>query len=66
MGKLIAMALIGLGIYIGMTYKDGIEDMLHSSPAQQLENKFDNVGNNMLDHLENIADNIEQKIENML
>lgn len=41
--KYIVIALIGVGIYIGVTYKDQIEDIANSRPIEEVQDMFEDA-----------------------
>ncbi|KDM89677.1 hypothetical protein [Photobacterium galatheae] len=47
--KYIAIALVGLGIYIGVAYKDQIEDMLDSRPMEEAHDLLEDMGDQAAD-----------------
>ncbi|GAB6260667.1 YtxH domain-containing protein [Photobacterium sp. CCB-ST2H9] len=47
--KYIVIALVGLGIYIGVTYKDQIEDMLDSRPMEEAHDLLEDMGDQAAD-----------------
>lgn len=57
--KYIAFALIGIGIYIGATYKEQIDDVVSSHPLEQVRDMYDDAK----EQVSNQADELSKKIE---
>ncbi|MEL6114944.1 YtxH domain-containing protein [Photobacterium sp. SP02] len=47
--KYIVIALVGLGIYIGVTYKDQIEDVINARPMEEAQDMLEDMGDQAAD-----------------
>ncbi|AJR06033.1 hypothetical protein C9J03_06755 [Photobacterium gaetbulicola] len=59
--KYIVLALVGLGIYIGVTYKDQIEDLTDSRSFEEVQDVFEDVS----DKASNTASELSEKFEEL-
>lgn len=57
--KYIVLVLIGMGIYIGVTYKDQIEDATNSRPIEQVQDMFEDVKDQASDKADELAKKLE-------
>jgi len=56
MFKLIAIALVGLGIYIGVNYTDEINDIVESDGFEQVQEKL----SDLIDNKDEIIEKFEE------
>ncbi|NAW88831.1 YtxH domain-containing protein [Photobacterium halotolerans] len=47
--KYIVIALVGLGIYIGVTYKDQIDDVMNARPMEDAQDMLEDMGDQAAD-----------------
>ncbi|MGB7997011.1 MAG: YtxH domain-containing protein [Photobacterium halotolerans] len=47
--KYIVIALVGLGIYIGVAYKDQIEDVINARPMEEAQDMLEDMGDQAAD-----------------
>ncbi|NAW64146.1 hypothetical protein [Photobacterium halotolerans] len=47
--KYIVIALVGLGIYIGVTYKDQIDDVMNARPMEEAQDMLEDMGDQAAD-----------------
>ncbi|KLV08079.1 MULTISPECIES: hypothetical protein [Photobacterium] len=59
--KYIVLALVGLGIYIGVTYKDEIEDLTDSRSMEDVRDAMED----MSDKASDTADELSKKFEEL-
>ncbi|MCW8330203.1 YtxH domain-containing protein [Photobacterium sp. SDRW27] len=59
--KYIVIALVGIGIYIGVTYKDQIEDMTNSRPMEDVQDIFEDAK----EHASDKADELSKQLEEL-
>ncbi|PSW15722.1 hypothetical protein C9J01_01510 [Photobacterium rosenbergii] len=58
--KYIVLALVGLGIYIGVTYKDQIEDLTDSRSFEDVQDVFEDVSDKASDTASELSDKFEE------
>ncbi|MBC7004811.1 YtxH domain-containing protein [Photobacterium sp. BZF1] len=58
--KYIVLALVGLGIYIGVTYKDQIEDLTDSRSFEDVQDVFEDVSDKASDTANELSDKFEE------
>jgi len=58
--KYIVIALFGVGIYIGVTYKDQIEDMTNSRPMEDVQDMFEDAKDQASDKADELSKQIEE------
>ncbi|KLV04148.1 hypothetical protein ABT56_16205 [Photobacterium aquae] len=66
--KYIVIALVGLGVYIGMTYKDDIEDLMDSRSLEEVHDVFEDMSDkasDSADSLSEAADKLSSKFEEL-
>ncbi|QUJ69349.1 YtxH domain-containing protein (plasmid) [Photobacterium sp. GJ3] len=59
--KYIAIILVGLGIYVGVTYKDQIEDALDSRPMEEAQDLMEEMG----DQASDAKDALNKQLESL-
>ncbi|MDO6705855.1 YtxH domain-containing protein [Photobacterium sp. 1_MG-2023] len=59
--KYIAIILVGLGIYVGVTYKDQIEDALDSRPMEEAQDLMEEMG----DQASGAKDALNKQLESL-
>ncbi|MBD8514161.1 YtxH domain-containing protein [Photobacterium sp. WH77] len=59
--KYIVIALVGLGIYIGVTYKDQIEDAMNARPMEEAQDLFEDMG----DQAAEAKDALDKQLETL-
>ncbi|WP_041395476.1 hypothetical protein [Photobacterium profundum] len=57
--KYIVLALIGFGIYIGVTYQDQISDLTNSRSFEDVQDVYDDVKDQAMDDFSSITDKVE-------
>lgn len=57
--KYIMLALVGIGIYIGVTYKDQIEDVVNSRPAEEVQDMFEAAKDQVSDKAGELTEQLE-------
>ncbi|WP_158134684.1 YtxH domain-containing protein [Photobacterium damselae] len=50
--RLIVLALVGFGIYLGITYKDKIDDARNVRPFEKVQDAVEDARDNVKDKLE--------------
>lgn len=58
--KYIVLALVGLGIYIGVTYKDQIEDLTNSRSFEDVQDVFEDVSDKASDTASELSEKFEE------
>ncbi|PSU35939.1 hypothetical protein [Photobacterium lutimaris] len=58
--KYIVLALVGLGIYIGVTYKDQIEDLTDSRSFEDVQDVFEDMSDKASDTVSNLSGKLEE------
>ena len=58
--KYIVLALVGIGIYIGVTYKDQIEDLTDSRSFEDVQDVFEDVSDKASDTASELSDKLEE------
>ncbi|MBY5946296.1 YtxH domain-containing protein [Photobacterium rosenbergii] len=58
--KYIVLALVGIGIYIGVTYKDQIEDLTDSRSFEDVQDVFEDVSDKASDTASELSDKFEE------
>ncbi|ELR63857.1 hypothetical protein C942_03200 [Photobacterium marinum] len=61
MMKYIMLALVGVGIYIGVTYKDQIEDLTDSRSMEEVHDAFEDA----TDQASDVASDLSEKFEEL-
>ena len=54
--KYIVIALVGLGIYIGVTYKDEIEDVMDARSFEEVHDAFEDASDKADDAADELSD----------
>ncbi|MGF1726211.1 YtxH domain-containing protein [Photobacterium nomapromontoriensis] len=57
--KYLVVALIALGIYIGVTYKDQIEDLTDSRQFEEVHDVFEDASDRAADAASDLSDKLE-------
>ena len=58
--KYIILALVGFGIYIGVTYKDQIEDLTDSRSFEEVQDAFEDASDKASDAASDLSDKFEE------
>ncbi|WP_299019662.1 YtxH domain-containing protein [uncultured Photobacterium sp.] len=58
--KYIMLALVGVGIYIGVTYKDQIEDLTDSRSMEEVQDVFEDARDQAEDTAGELTDKFEE------
>ncbi|WEM45564.1 YtxH domain-containing protein (plasmid) [Photobacterium sp. DA100] len=58
--KYIVLALVGLGVYIGVTYKDQIEDLTNSRSFEDVQDVFEDVSDKASDTASELSEKFEE------
>lgn len=58
--KYIVIALIGFGIYIGVTYKDQIEDLMDSRSFEEVHDVFEDASDKAADAASDLSEKLEE------
>ncbi|MEJ2764737.1 YtxH domain-containing protein [Photobacterium sp. MCCC 1A19761] len=58
--KYIMLLLVGIGVYIGVTYKDQIEDFVDSRPAEEVQDLLEEAKDQVSDQAELLSDKLEE------
>ena len=58
--KYIVLALVGIGIYIGVMYKDQIEDLTDSRSFEDVQDVFEDVSDKASDTASELSDKLEE------
>lgn len=57
--KYIMLLLIGIGVYIGVTYKDQIEDFVDSRPAEEMQDFLEEAKDQVSDKAGDLSEKLE-------
>lgn len=57
--KYIILALIGFGIYIGVTYQDQFSDLTNSRSFEDVQDVYEDVKDQAMDDFSTISDKVE-------
>ncbi|PSW19918.1 hypothetical protein C9I98_10695 [Photobacterium sanctipauli] len=58
--KYIIIALVGFGIYIGVTYKDQIEDLTNSRSLEDVQDVYEDISDKASDTVGELSDKLEE------
>ncbi|MCG7588507.1 YtxH domain-containing protein [Photobacterium sp. OFAV2-7] len=58
--KYIMLALVGIGIYIGVTYKDQIEDAVNSRPMEEVQDMIESASDQVSDKASELTEQLEE------
>ncbi|MGF1692563.1 YtxH domain-containing protein [Photobacterium kagoshimensis] len=58
--KYIVIALIGLGVYLGVTYKDQIEDVTNSRPMEEVQDMYEDAKDQAADKADELSDKADE------
>ncbi|GAB3533107.1 hypothetical protein BIT28_24070 [Photobacterium proteolyticum] len=58
--KYIMLALVGIGIYIGVTYKDQIEDAVNSRPMEEVQDMLESASDQVSDKASELSEQLEE------
>ncbi len=57
--KYIMLALIGIGIYIGVSYKDQIEDVVNSRPMEDVQDMIETATDQVSEKAGELTEQLE-------
>ncbi|OAN11210.1 hypothetical protein A3K86_19830 [Photobacterium jeanii] len=57
--KYIVIALVGLGVYLGVTYKDEIEDVTNSRPMEEVQDMYEDAQDQVSDKAEELSSQLK-------
>ncbi|UTV30357.1 YtxH domain-containing protein [Photobacterium atrarenae] len=57
--KYIMLLLVGIGVYIGVTYKDQIEDFVDSRPVEEVQDLLEDAKDQVSAQAEGLTEKLE-------
>ncbi|MGF1701762.1 YtxH domain-containing protein [Photobacterium makurazakiensis] len=58
--KYIVIALVGFGIYIGVTYKDQIEDLTNSRSLEEVQDAYEDMSDKASDTVSDLNNKLKE------
>ncbi|UXI03791.1 YtxH domain-containing protein [Photobacterium sp. TY1-4] len=58
--KYIMLLLVGIGVYLGVTYKDQIEDFVDSRPAEEMQDLLEEAKDQVSEKAEVLSDKLDE------